>query len=154
MNARWLSLAAIAAIAALGSGFREQAPDLVVDKYDHFATGFPLTGRHEEVACDSCHSEAMFKGTPRTCAGCHNNVRAEGKSFRHIPTFGGCETCHTTRDWLTARFDHSGVTTNCVSCHNNFLAPGKTADHPATDNRCESCHLPTHWDQLRPGAMQ
>ncbi len=68
--------------------------------------------------------------------------------MRHIPTPDRCETCHSTRDWLTARFDHAGVVRNCVSCHNNFLAPGKTADHPPTGNDCATCHRSIHWDQL------
>jgi len=120
----------------------------IVDKYDHFATGFALDGRHEEVACDACHAGGRFVGTPRRCADCHNNVVAQGKTFRHIPVTAACDACHTTRDWLTQRFDHTGVATNCVTCHNNFLAPGKTADHPPTDNVCEVCHNTIHWNQL------
>jgi hypothetical protein len=152
MIARLAAILALALLALLAAGFREQPSTRVIDRYDHISTGFVLDGRHVEVACDTCHVRAQFKGTPRTCAACHNNVRAEGKTFRHIPTPDRCESCHTTKDWLTSRFDHSGVVTNCVRCHNNFLAPGKTPDHPQTSNICVDCHRSTHWNQLLPGA--
>ena len=152
MTARLTAIFALAVLALLATGFREQPANKIIDRYDHISTGFVLDGRHVEIACDTCHVRAQFKGTPRTCAACHNNVRAEGKTFRHIPTPDRCETCHTTKDWLTARFDHSGVVTNCVRCHNNFLAPGKTPDHPVTSNTCVDCHRSTHWNELLPGA--
>lgn len=148
----WIALLGCLILTTLAAGSAELPPIKVIDRYDHIATGFVLDGRHAEIGCDTCHAKAVFRGTPRTCATCHNNVRAEGKTFRHIPTTDACETCHTTRDWLTARFDHSGVVTNCVSCHNGFLAPGKTANHPPTSNQCQDCHRAIHWNQLLPGA--
>ena len=152
MIERLLVMAGLAGLAFAATALRDPPPGKVIDRYDHIATGFVLDGRHVEVACDSCHIGAVFKGTPRTCAACHNNVRAEGKTFRHIPTPDRCESCHSTKDWLTARFDHSGVVTNCVRCHNNFVAPGKTSGHPQTSNVCVDCHRSTHWNQLLAGA--
>jgi hypothetical protein len=148
MSGRFFAILIVTALATFAAGFREQPPNTIIDRYDHIATGFVLDGRHAEIACDTCHLDAVFQGTPRTCAACHNNIRAVGKTFRHIPTTDQCETCHTTKDWLTARFDHTGVVANCVSCHNNFLAPGKTPDHPRTSNNCARCHRSTHWDDL------
>lgn len=124
----------------------------IVDRFDHFETGFPLDGRHADVACDACHVNGRFAATPRRCADCHNNIIAQGKTFRHIPVSDACDACHSTRDFLTQRFDHTLVYVNCVTCHNNFLAPGKTADHPPTSNVCENCHNTIHWDQILPGA--
>lgn len=124
----------------------------VVDRFDHYETGFPIDGRHEDVACERCHARGVFKGVPRTCAGCHNTIFAEGKPFRHIPTSGQCETCHTTQDWRLSRFDHTDVVEGCVRCHNNFIGPGKTADHPITSNICADCHNTIHWDQLLPAS--
>ena len=152
MIARLAASALLLAAALTLAAFDRRVPDRIVDRYDHVATGFVLDGRHVEIACDTCHRNAIFAGTPRTCAACHNNVRAEGKTVRHIPTAAQCSTCHTTRDWLTARFDHTGVVANCVSCHNNYTAPGKPADHRRTSDICSNCHRSTHWDNLIPRA--
>ena len=32
--------------------------------FDHFATGYPLTGQHEFIECGVCHVNGVFKGTP------------------------------------------------------------------------------------------
>ena len=139
-----LALAGLSGLAAQGQG--------IVDRFDHYRTGFPLDGRHGTVSCEACHVEGRFAGTPRTCVECHDNRHAEGKPFRHIPTATSCETCHTTLDWRTSRFDHTDYALGCVRCHNNFTAPGKTLTHPATDDVCESCHNTIHWNQILPTA--
>ncbi len=39
--------------------------------FDHdFETGFPLTGAHQTVSCESCYTIGIFKGTPRQCSRC------------------------------------------------------------------------------------
>jgi hypothetical protein len=129
----------------------QATPHGIVDRLDHYATGFPLEGGHERIACESCHRGGVFKGTPRTCAGCHNTILAEGLGPRHIPTALSCDTCHSVQDWRLSRFDHTDVLVGCVRCHNNFTAPGKTATHPATSNTCEECHDTVHWKLLLPG---
>ncbi|WP_010162401.1 MULTISPECIES: hypothetical protein [unclassified Sphingomonas] len=123
----------------------------IVDRLDHYATGFPLEGGHERVACEDCHRGGVFKGTPRRCGDCHNGVLAEARGPRHIPTALSCDSCHSVQDWRLSRFDHSDVLAGCVRCHNNFTAPGKTATHPATSNICEDCHDTVHWKLLLPG---
>jgi hypothetical protein len=123
----------------------------IVDRLDHYATGFPLEGGHEKVACEDCHRNAVFKGTPRTCDNCHNSVLAEGKGPRHIPTAQRCAICHSDQEWRLSRLDHTGLTAGCVRCHNNFTAPGKSRAHPLTSNVCEDCHDTVHWRLLLPG---
>src|SRR5260370_39484297 len=39
--------------------------------FDHLSTGFELDGVHRALPCESCHLNAVFKGTPRTCGLCH-----------------------------------------------------------------------------------
>src|SRR3989304_6213343 len=80
---------------------RERAPG---PNFDHFQTGFPLTGAHAGLSCASCHQDGSFTGTPKVCADCHNSVRASGKPARHIRTQAACDSCHTTRHWQIARF--------------------------------------------------
>jgi len=90
--------------------------------FDHFSTGFPLDGGHENADCDSCHARGVFKGTPRRCAACHattSRLGGERLPPGHIATNSICEDCHSTFSWTQiARFDHNSVVGTCSSCHN------------------------------------
>ena len=78
--------------------------------FDHNATGFPLSGVHALTACETCHAAGVFKGTPKTCDGCHalgKRVVATPKSSSHIVTDAPCDTCHfNASTFLGARFNH------------------------------------------------
>src|SRR5207302_2786723 len=55
--------------------------------FDHLTTGFELTGQHRDLPCESCHVNAIFKGTPTDCGACHGIgtvVRATAKPRNHI----------------------------------------------------------------------
>lgn len=110
------------------------------DGFDHFTTGFPLTGRHELIDCASCHLAGQFKGTPLECRNCHNGLRAQGKHIQHFPSSNFCDDCHTDTTWLGARFDHLDVRDACLSCHNNVTAVGKSPSHILSTEICEDCH--------------
>ena len=116
--------------------------------FDHFATGFPLIGRHEFIDCSECHIAGQFKGTPMECGLCHNNIRAPGKHPQHVPSSNFCDYCHTERTWLGARYDHIGIQDTCVTCHNNSIAIGKSASHVFTSDVCEDCHNSITFDQV------
>jgi hypothetical protein len=152
VNSRRSLCVCLVCVFGLIVGARSEAQQGIVDAFDHYRSGFPLEGRHALLECAACHRNAVFKGTPRQCAQCHDNIRAEGRNFRHIPTSSTCELCHTSLDWRTSRFDHTEVFAGCVRCHDNFLAPGKNAAHPPTDNVCENCHNAIHWNQILPDA--
>jgi len=111
-----------------------------VESFDHFTTGFPLTGKHQFLDCSSCHIGGIFKGTPLECALCHNRSRAPGKNPEHVQSSNICDDCHTTDTWLGARFDHSGIFAPCENCHNNSVAVGISPSHIATTSTCEDCH--------------
>ena len=108
--------------------------------FDHFSTGFPLTGRHELIDCSSCHFSGQFIGTPLECYQCHNDLRAEGKHPQHFPSNNFCDDCHTDYTWLGARFDHLDVRGACLTCHNNIIATGKSPTHILSSETCEDCH--------------
>jgi len=111
------------------------------ESFDHFTTGFPLTGKHEFLDCSSCHIGGQFRGTPMECVLCHNNSRAPGKHAEHIPSNNRCDDCHTDKSWKGARFDHSDVLgLPCTNCHNNVVAVGKTPSHIISTAQCEDCH--------------
>ena len=110
------------------------------ESFDHFTTGFPLTGRHAFLDCSSCHIGGQFRGTPLECVLCHNNSRAPGKNAAHITSSNFCDDCHTDKTWKGARFDHIDVIDPCQSCHNNHVAVGKSPEHILSTTDCEDCH--------------
>ncbi len=127
-----------------------QAAPAAAVPFDHFTTGFELDGMHRSVDCESCHVHGVFKGTPRTCAQCHdgsNRVANSAKSPRHMMTTAVCEACHTTlMSWNTvAAVDHEEVIGTCQSCHNGTYANPKPVNHPPTSNDCEQCHNTYSW---------
>jgi hypothetical protein len=81
---------------------------------------FVLDGAHAPLACEACHAEQRFKGTPAECAGCHAEPEV------HAGVFGAeCAACHTTTAWTPAALrahifplDHGGQgEVACATCH-------------------------------------
>lgn len=109
-------------------------------KVDHDKTRFPLTGKHVNASCDSCHKSKVFKEVGSSCISCHR------KDDKHKARFGErCESCHTTRNWPGTTFKHDTDTkfvlrgrhreASCASCH---TGPSLFKDKLAGD--CASCH--------------
>ena len=105
--------------------------------FDHSKSAFPLTGKHVTAKCESCHAGQVFKGTPKTCVGCHQ------KDDTHKGQFGtDCGACHKAEGWKPATFDHSKsafpltgkhVAAKCESCHASQVFKG-------TAKTCVGCH--------------
>ncbi len=88
---------------------------------------FQLLGRHAQAACTTCHRNNVYRGTPRTCVGCHidqyNRTSAPNHASSGFPTT--CENCHRGSDgsWNQGTFNHrfpitSGPhRTSCSTCH-------------------------------------
>ncbi|MBI5085945.1 MAG: hypothetical protein HZB13_15275, partial [Acidobacteria bacterium] len=124
--------------------------------FDHsVATKFPLTGKHASVDCLLCHVGNKYAGTPASCEGCHLPDFNKTTNPNHV-TAGfpqACATCHTTAQWLGAKFDHSTqtkfaltgkhTTVQCGLCHvgNKFVG---------TPTACEGCHLPKYQQTTNP----
>ena len=138
-------------IYALSSGTPFAAESKQNVNFDHLKTGFPLTGAHTKLPCESCHVQGNFKGTPKQCATCHTRgsrvQTSTVKPANHIPTMLPCEQCHSsTASWSVARFSHAGVIAHqCAQCHNNSITKGKPANHPLTNQACDACHRTTTW---------
>ena len=106
-------------------------------KFDHNLAAFKLVGKHQTVECAQCHVNNVLKGTPQTCAACHQ------KDDAHKGAFGtDCAQCHTPLDWKDAKFDHNlaafkltgaHLTVQCAQCHVNNVFKG-------TPQSCVSCH--------------
>jgi hypothetical protein len=139
--------AALAAAAMLVIAAPALAQNAATSKFDHDPTGFPLTGTHKSVPCESCHINARFKTTPKNCFGCHNGMTAPGATSllnAHPITTNYCEGCHQTTTWRDYRFiDHVQALGPCAACHNNKIAVGKTPKHPITNAACNTCHFNT-----------
>jgi hypothetical protein len=133
--------------------------------FNHMNTGFPLTGLHTTAECGSCHVGGVFKGTPRTCSGCHSKgmrVVATPKSAKHLVTTEPCEVCHSnTVTFYGARYNHGkAVVGQCTSCHNGLIATGRAASHTTGSKltkSCDSCHrtyawLPASWNHSGAGS--
>jgi len=132
----------------------------------HQKTSFRLEGRHLSTACESCHLNGVFKGTPTTCLSCHW-IRRQDDRFK-LQLGSQCEECHTPKGWTPARFDHAAAagtplsgphrllacqschkndnlrsaSGGCVTCHLKDYAAARQPDHAAGGfpTACEACH--------------
>src|SRR6266403_6072688 len=61
--------------------------------FDHLTTGFELDGVHRDLPCESCHLNAVFRGTPRYCGTCHikgSLFNATPKTQTHVLSTNNC----------------------------------------------------------------
>ena len=147
-RASWRDLA-LAIVWLLGAAMPAYGQDPV---FDHLRSGFPLTGAHRRIPCESCHGGAVFAGTPTDCRTCHGNTGSlalTGKPANHFQTASPCDDCHSTIAWSPARFDHAVVTAACSTCHNGRTATGKSPSHLPTPNSCDDCHTTAAWSPAR-----
>jgi hypothetical protein len=109
-------------------------------RFAHDLTAFPLVGLHVTIACESCHVDKRFDGTPSKCVECH---RADDAHKGQLGV--KCADCHNPNDWRIWTFDHGaqadfpldGAHTDlqCVACH--VRPPGEGR---ALARDCGSCH--------------
>jgi hypothetical protein len=129
--------------------------------FDHQSASFKLMGAHREVACDDCHQDVRFVGTPSTCFECHAG------DDPHAGKLGfDCARCHRERGWAEITLDHDrtayplegahaeascagchlggqfvGTLTECAQCHIE-----EDAHEGQYGNFCGACHRPTEWE--------
>jgi hypothetical protein len=127
--------------------------------FDHNNTGFPLTGRHNGLACTACHAGGVYQGTPANCYACHANDDNHGGRFGT-----DCGACHSTNGWGNASFDHNITSfplegkhrnVSCESCHRNGIYQGLSTscidchrdEHNGRNGtNCAECHTPRGWE--------
>lgn len=133
-------------------------------KFNHAKdTKFALTGKHENLACESCHRGNVKTETlAMTCISCHRN-----DDIHKGQQGDKCERCHNETGWSKKiAFDHSltklpliglHATVPCESCHlsSSFKDAAKTCRecHKGDDKHkgglgthCASCHNPSGWN--------
>src|SRR6516225_3421457 len=149
-GSRWSTLALVALLlGTLLAPRAESQPPPLRAQFDHMTTGFELLGQHRDLPCESCHVNAIFKGTPKTCASCHGvgtEIRATAKPANHIMSTDQCDACHTPVAWKPAvNFDHTQTRGSCSMCHNGQQAQGKPPNHIVTNLECDACHNTMTW---------
>ena len=124
----------------------------------HLATRLPLDGTHRTIDCEDCHEPAaqgqmQFVNTPVECVDCHRDDYL-GTTDPDHQTVGfpeQCESCHTTRLWQPASFNHTAFgATDCVSCHLDDYLGTTNPDHQAAGfpQQCDACHSTLAWVPL------
>jgi hypothetical protein len=135
-------------------------------KYAHDA--WPLTGKHQSVRCDECHTPTeadrkaghgkSYEDSPRECEGCHSDVHLG--QFRLSEPQKECAVCHDTATFQLQAFDHVQSTgyplagkhqsVQCAACHlQTELTDGQsTRLWRLPYDECRDCHENPH---LEPG---
>ena len=130
-------------------------------RFDHAQTRFPLTGKHEGVACASCHvadarGVVRYKPLEVACASCHADAHG-GQFAAHPGAVVDCAGCHDARGWKPSAFVHHPPFTNfllegrhqqldCAACHREVLAPGGAhlTRYRGLPTTCAGCHVDVH----------
>ena len=165
---RFLAIVLFAVLAHLSGAGTASAQFETPSRAFHNGTSFRLEGKHQTVACTSCHVNSQYAGTPRTCYQCHWVRR---KDDRYQTRLGSeCESCHRPTSWTAVNFNHtalSGValgtnhrtigcdtchvnaqfkspTTECISCHQRDYQASVNPNHAAAGfpTQCDACHKP------------
>ena len=128
--------------------------------FNHSTTAFALDGAHAGSTCAACHANGRYVGTPTTCVACH------AAKDQHKGALGtACASCHTTRAWKPATFNHNqaafqltgahlsvtcqkchadgtfkGAPTTCAACHTKPVSHGS-----ALSGTCSTCHTTRAW---------
>jgi len=117
----------------------------------HSPAGWPLVGKHSDVACADCHGSDLTAKVEKSCASCHEDAH-EGRFGKR------CESCHNESGWKNFKktgFDHGktryplvgehrGV--RCEQCHRRG---GKTVYKGIAFDRCDRCHREYHEGPLQ-----
>ena len=134
---------------------------------------FLLEGAHRNLACEKCHINDRYAGTPKDCYSCHQKnyegVKNPDHVLRKYPK--QCQSCHTQIKWKPAIFDHNqffalkgahqklacekchindryaGTPKDCYSCHQKNYTGTKNPNHVTAQfpRTCQTCHGESSW---------
>lgn len=125
--------------------------------FKHDLTDFPLSGKHRNVSCKTCHhsSETFKINKFRYCSDCHEDYH-QGQ-FSESKDGVRCERCHTVQEFSPSNFTlkehqagrfpltgaHKAVP--CIACHKPFrLRNVQTLQFRFKTFTCETCHQDKH----------
>jgi hypothetical protein len=137
----------------------------------HDTGAFRLMGRHDQLACATCHTEdRKLAGLGAQCFVCHQ------KDDEHNNSLGfACGDCHQQIEWLPARFNHTltgyplrgahnaascrdchrvgtyaGTPSDCEQCHRTDAMSVREPPHTAEMAECRTCHVESSFSPARP----
>jgi hypothetical protein len=126
--------------------------------FDHSKTKYPLTGKHTQLPCFSCHVHDDFKKEIAfgTCSDCHSPDPHKDQ-FNARTKKGDCAECHTVDGWKPLLFGvkehdetqyplrgkHAVVA--CAQCH---TPAGGAAVYRLKFSLCIDCHKDPHDNQF------
>lgn len=127
-----------------------------LSEFNHDATKFPLTRKHQLITCESCHKQEVenkvsFKMATFECESCHKKDDPHQGQFIDSNIGSTCNLCHDTQQFTIATFDHEktrfslkGAHENlsCANCHKqeiNLKGEEFTRFVPLS-SQCSSCH--------------
>src|SRR5262249_46620000 len=123
-------------------------------KFDHNATGFPLTNGHANVPCVSCHINNNYnlQIALTDCGNAQSHLKPRQKPNNAadgpaVPVFAAPTAAHSqrTRGWEGASFAHSLTGFTLRGTHPSPTPTPSTACHTnnnytLTSTDCMSCH--------------
>jgi hypothetical protein len=129
-----------------------------VSAFNHSTTDYPLTGKHEGVACQTCHRTTNFKLpiAHGRCLDCHTGDPHRGQ-FARRANGGECAACHTVEGFKPSTFTAASHATTsfpltekhatvvCSKCHE---PRGAETRFRFADNACSACHPDAHKGQF------
>jgi len=142
------------------------------NKFNHDITDYPLTGKHKELDCKSCHFESVGQSKANisklvisnflkkkmefeSCQSCH--LDAHSGQFLKNGIVEKCEDCHTTARFQPSTFtelNHSKLTfqltgahssVSCIDCHKK--TENKNWIFHPLKTECLTCHKDVHQEQ-------
>jgi hypothetical protein len=128
-------------------------------KFNHSATGFPLTGSHTVPPrqCTDCHVNNNYALNSMLCYSCHQKDYTGTTNPAHsaagFPT--QCELCHDTVVWTDSIFNHNNTPfpltgshtvppRQCTDCHVN-------GNYTTLPTACYGCHQTDYQNTTNPG---
>ncbi len=132
--------------------------------FKHDNSRFPLTGKHTEATCASCHIPPAPKGDevvatpyrllPYACSSCHADAHV-GQFVAAATKPRDCGECHSTTAFKPGTFEHNKSTAfplegkhekaACDRCHPTLDVKGtKIARYRPLPAACTTCHDDQH----------
>jgi hypothetical protein len=130
-------------------------------RFDHAQTRFPLSGRHQGLACASCHvagagGAVRYAGLEVTCASCHADPHL-GQFASSASGQTDCASCHGDGGFKPSRFEHRPPFTAfalegrhqqiaCAGCHREvaFAGGAHATRFKGLPTSCAGCHVDVH----------
>ena len=127
-----------------------------VQNFDHSKTDFKLEGKHQKVACISCHKTKLTNALKYSrCTDCHTDYHKN--QFAKQGVSPDCSQCHTVNGFSEFTFtieQHNQsifplkgahVAIPCFACHKKESNPTDTTWHfRDIGKRCIDCHKNIH----------